>query len=193
MAKGFIFKYHADPYDSNMRDKLGTARGCGLAIRDPDFWSNDYPVWAVCGPYYRKVLGTGDIVFFVPIRAAIRKAGLDGYVCTGILVVAEKLPGPEAVMLDPRLTKEYKKKYRADLTAHLEKDNVRTKKIRSCNFVLGDSSKSKWFGRNQKYLYTTLQELGLHSIAGKLSFQRIPPLKEQQVRSLYKRLVGKEL
>lgn len=157
---------------------------------------DDFPVWAVCGPYYREALDPGDVVFFAPKKSATRKAGLDDYVCTGILVVAEKLPCSKDVMADPRLTSEYKKKYRSDLAAHLRRDREqapRTEKIRPCNFVLGDKSKSEWIGRNQEYLRTALDQAGLHGIAMKLSFRRIPALKEQDVRSLYRRLVGKEL
>jgi hypothetical protein len=193
MTKGFIFKYSAEPDDPLMKDKLGTSSVCGLGLRDPDFWSNDFPVWAICGPYYRNALVPRDVVFFAPKKSAIRKAGLEDYVCTGILVVEEKLHCSEDVMTNPRLDSEYKKKYKSDLAAHLKRDRARTKKIRSLNFVIGNSSNSIWIGRNQEYLRTALDQVGLHGAAKKLSFRRIPPLKEQDVRSLYRRLVGKEL
>lgn len=193
MTKGLIFKYSADPYDPLMRDKLGTTSVCGLGLRDPDFWSNDNPVWAICGPYHRKQLNHGDIVFFVPKKAAIMEARLKDYVCTGILAVANKLPCREEVEVDHRLTPLYKERYEKDLDAHLKKDNERTKKIRPCNFVVGDSSKSKWFGRNKRYLSKLLQELNLQSVTRKLSIRRIPDLDEEQARNLYKELVGKEL
>jgi len=164
MTKGFIFKYSADPDDPLMKDELGTSSVCGLGLRDPDFWSNDFPVWAVCGPYYRNALFPGDIIFFAPKKSATRKAWLDDYVCTGILVVAEKLPCSENVMADTRLTSEYRKNYRSDLTAHLKRDRARTKKTRPRNFVLGDSSKSIWIGRNQEYLRIALDQLSVFMI-----------------------------
>jgi hypothetical protein len=193
MTKGFIFKYSADTNDPLMRDKLGTTSVCGLGLRDPDFWSNAYPVWAICGPYYRKALDLGDIVFFVPKKAATRKAKLDGYICTGILVVAEKLPNQEYVNVDQRLNPLYKKRYKKDLDAHLERDKAGTKKIRPCNFVLGNPSKSKWFGRNEKYLVTLFSKQPLERTAEKLSLRRIPVLEEEQTRSFYRELMEKDL
>jgi len=191
MAKGLIFKYNADPGDPLMKDKISRTI-CGLGLRDPDFWSNDYPVWAICGPYYRKALESRDVVFFVPKRAAIGKARLDDYICTGILVVRDKL-SREDVKVDSGLTQSYKARYEVDLDAHLRKDNARTRRLRPLNFILGDSSKSKWFGRNMKYLRALLQELDLQNIAERLSIRRIPYLEEEQARNLYRELVEKEL
>jgi len=191
MTKGFIFKYSADADDPLLRDKLGTTSICGVGLRDPDFWSNACPVWAICGPYYRKALDPGDIVFFVPKQAALRKAMLDDYVCTGTLVVEEKLPCSEVVMADARLAKEYKKRYKVDLAAHLETDKARTKKIRSCNFIVGNSSRSKWFGRNEEYLGAMLQELGIQNVNAKISARRVPVLSQVDARSLHNRLSEK--
>lgn len=191
MTKGFIFKYSADADDPHLRDKLGTTSVCRVGLRDPDFWSNACPVWAICGPYYRKVLDPGDIVFFIPKQAATREAMLDDYICTGTLVVEEKLPCPKAVMTDARLTKEYKKRYEVNLAAHLETDKARTKKIRPRNFIIGNQSKSKWFGRNEKYLSTMLQELGIQSVNAKISARRVPALSQVDAESLYNRLLWK--
>lgn len=191
MTKGFIFKYSADADDPLLRDKLGTTSVCGVELRDPDFWSNACPVWAICGPYYREALDPGDFVFFLPKQTAIRKAKLDDYICTGVLVVQERLPGPEFVMTDTRLTKEYKKRYNVDLAAHLKTDKARTRKIRPCNFIVGNSSKSKWFGRNKRHLRTMLQELGIQNVRTKISARRISALSQVDARSLYHRLLGR--
>jgi hypothetical protein len=119
------------------------ARVCGLGLRDPDFWSNGFPVWAICGPYYRKTLVLGDVIFFVPKKWATRKAEIEDCVCTGILVVARTLPSSEDVMADPQVDTEYKKGYKSDLVVHLKRDRVqapRTEKIRSHALVLGDGT-----------------------------------------------------
>jgi len=191
--KGFIFKYRADSKDNYMKDTLGTKRDCGLGLRDPDFWSNDFPVWGVCGPYYRKALDIGDVIFFAPKKVSITEAGLSDYICTGILVVANVLPSLECVMADARLTVKYKEKYKADLDAHLKKDKERTKKVRPCNFIIGEVSKSRWFGKNKNRLTCILQKSALQNVASKLSIRRIPSLNKEQVRRIYKQLMGEEL
>ena len=192
MVKGYVFKYSAES-DSIMKDKLGTAKACGRGLRDPDFWSNDCPVWAVCGPYCRQSLDRGDVIFFAPKKGAIKRAKLADFVCTGILVVDRKIDNSESVLLDTQLTEDYKKRYCKDLAAHLKKDKKRSKIIRSRNFVVGDSQKSVWLGKNNCYLCDLADELEIQSIKGKLSLRRIPALNDQEVRVLYKTLTSKAL
>jgi len=73
-----LFKYKAKASNALLRDESP----CGQ-IRDPDFWSNPVPVWAVCGPYYRSHLAIGDIVFFIPQKKSLRDAGFHDYIFTG--------------------------------------------------------------------------------------------------------------
>lgn len=60
--KGVLFKYDADPNDSELKDYQSACHSIYCGIRDPDFWSNDVPVWGICGPYVRTNLEKGDMV-----------------------------------------------------------------------------------------------------------------------------------
>jgi hypothetical protein len=187
--KSFLFKYDADPRDEDLKDELGLLRCGGKGgVRDPDFWSNEFPVWAICGPYYRASLRKGDVVFFVPKMSSVRMAGLRDLICSGFLVVAEKVPDANSVMMDDRLTNTYRERYKADLIGHLKNDRPRTRIIRQQNFIVGDRTRSRWLGRSQEHLGVILADLGLHDLAKKLSCRRIPSLNENQTRKLYEKL-----
>lgn len=184
--KGFLFKYDADSADENLKDQFGCVGcGCTRGIRDPDFWSNECPVWAICGPYYRASLQKEDVVFFVPKKRSIRKAGLADYICSGVLVVEEKIPDAKKVMVDDRLTQRYRESYEADLDAHLKNDKPRTRIVRPKNFIIGDKLTSKWLGKHEIYLRQILENLGFHNIKTKLSDRRIPSLNQNQTRQIY--------
>ncbi len=112
--KGIIFKYDANPSRwSDLRD--GADNGCGL--EDPDFSTNGFPVWAICGPYARKGVKPGDTLFFVPKMKGLREAGLGdrGYFCTGILCVAEIVGDEQTLQRDNRFSEAYKRKYTSSL------------------------------------------------------------------------------
>lgn len=188
--KGFLFKYDADPRDENLSDRIGyVSCGCRIGLRDPDFWSNDYPVWAICGPYYRTSLQRGDVVFFVPKRSSSRKAGLEDYICAGMLVVNDKISDSKKVMTDGRLTERYKRRYQTDLNEHLKRDRPRTRRVRPKNFTIGNQSKSRWLGKHKNYLSSILETSGLNVIAKKLSQRRIPRLNKIQTSALYDALI----
>lgn len=190
MIKGYLFKYAADPEDNELKDKVGTVcYGCKIGLRDPDFWENKIPVWSICGPYVRTSLVKGDIVFFIPKKKPTLKAGLRSYMCSGILVVEDKIIKSNEVMLDNRLTQMYKKRYKFDLYEHLKRDKPRTKKIRSKNIIIGSKSKSRWFGKNYKYLDQILGKLGYNKLATKLKQRKLPKLSEKQVKELYNELI----
>jgi len=73
--KGFLFKYDAGPFDQEMKDNPSVC-GAGICgIMDPDFISNCSPVWGICGPYVRTSLEKGDMVFFLPKKRSIQRAG----------------------------------------------------------------------------------------------------------------------
>jgi len=185
-TKGFLFKYDADSGDEDLKDRIGNVGcGCKRGVRDPDFWSNDFPVWAICGPYYRMKLQREDVVFFVPKKNSTRQAGLKDYICASILVVDDKIPDSKKVIMEDRLTKRYRQSYEADLNEHLKNDKPQTRLVRPKNFIIGDRSKSLWLGKRRDYLRPILQTLGLHNIAKKLSQRRIPCLNEGQTRELY--------
>ena len=87
--KAVFFKYHPDITKKDLRDSADNV--CGLV--DPDFRSNKTPIWSVCGPYVRKKLQVGDVVFFLPVQSKAKKAGIwNGYSSfTGVLVVKKIL------------------------------------------------------------------------------------------------------
>lgn len=183
--KGLFFKYKADPHNELMKDTAD----CEICpIVDPDFWTNEIPVWGVCGPYFRSSLTEGDKVFFIPRKDSLQKAGLNDYICTGILVVGQIIPDSNQVMNNEILTDEYKQNYLTDLKAHLKRDKPRTKKIRPRNFIIGDRFESPWFGKNENYLKPLLKQLGIIETSNKLHFRRIPNLNDTNTKRLYNAL-----
>jgi hypothetical protein len=185
-----LFKYDADPYDNDLRDKSPC---CSLP--DPDFWSNTVPVWALCGPYHRAKLEPGDMIFFIPKIDAIRKAGLKDHIFSGVLVVGEKLLEVDEVARHRFLREDYTRHYRRDLRAHLEDDRKRnrerTRSLRSTNFIVGDKRHSFWLGRNGPNVRQVLKSLGLHRQLSKLGSGRnnsIPRLTAEESTRLWNRL-----
>ncbi|MCX6653525.1 MAG: hypothetical protein NTY03_00230, partial [Candidatus Bathyarchaeota archaeon] len=63
---GILFKYDADPQDEWLKDKRDTKICAGFC--DPDFFTNPFPIWSICGPYVRNTLRRGDVVFFLPSK-----------------------------------------------------------------------------------------------------------------------------
>lgn len=191
MIKGVIFRYSADPYDPMMKDKESICSEEGCALRDPDFWINSVPVWGICGPWIRTSLNVGDLVFFVPIKKSWEKAGLNDYICTGILVVSQVLNDKKEVLDESRLTATYKRSWEKDLEIHLERDGreaPRTVNIRGKNYIIGDKTKSIWFGRNDKYLTKVLNDTGL-STHVRWRNRRIKDLYGNQAKKLHDALI----
>src|SRR5207249_7365017 len=117
-------------------------------------------VWAICGVFYRRdVSAKGGMVFFVPVQSRWKETGLDDYICTGILVTAEKIPSKEQFLQDGRFDKGYLKRYLKGLVH--PKDEPRVKELREQNITVGDQSRSVWFGRNNIPLRDVLTKLGL--------------------------------
>ena len=87
--KGILFKYDANPYDPLLKDKRDDKECKGFI--DPDFWSNPFPVWSICGPYARSSLTNGSVIFFLPTMSSWKDAGIYDYICTGMLVVKKKV------------------------------------------------------------------------------------------------------
>ncbi|MHB1908336.1 MAG: hypothetical protein ACYCQJ_05620 [Nitrososphaerales archaeon] len=195
ITKAVLFKYGADPNDPLLRDDRGEWSWCGL--RDPDFWMNKVPVWAVCGPYVRKNLHPGDMVFFIPQLSRIRKAhlGHTDYIISGVLVVSDLIGDSKAVVKDKRLTDTYRRYYMKDLKGHLEKVDKgnRTSRIRGSNFVVGaatneTSFRSEWFGRKGSIAKEIVKKYGLTD--HDLHKMRIPYIVgKEKVLSLYHEVI----
>jgi len=160
---------------------------------DPDFWINPVSVWGICGPYVRTSLEPDDIVFFLPKQISWKKACLDDYICTGVLVVDRKLTDRNAVMSENQLTATYKRSWEKDLDIHLIRDRreaPRTVNIRGRNFIIGDNEKSKWFGKNEKYLKEILMDIGLTIYANSLNNRRIKNIHGNNAKLLYNALIN---
>ena len=185
--KGVLFKYDANPHSPELRDNR---RGCGLP--DPDFWSNEIPVWAICGPYVRQGLEPGDIVFFLPYPRRVRQVdrGLPDFVCTGVLVVGDFIDDAAGVRSDRRLSRDYRRKYFSDLRGHLRDDRERaprTESVRGKKIVLGDRRRSKWLCGDGTALQD-LTALGMSSLD--LGKRRVPYMRnEAAVERLYRELI----
>ena len=71
--KGVLFNYDADPCDPLMGDNQADSGADICGMMDPDFWTNEVPIWSICGPYVRQGLKKGDMIFFLPKKACIEK------------------------------------------------------------------------------------------------------------------------
>src|SRR5205823_3918063 len=155
---GAIFKYYPSPVKDDFLYDSGEAS-------DPDFSSNTLegkplPVWAICGVIHRRDLPDQEgTVFFVPAQKRWKETGLDDYICTGILVTSEKIPHKNLFLQDIRFNKGYLERYLRSLPH--PKDKRRIKRLREHNIIIGDQSRSVWFGRNSVPLRRVLKELRL--------------------------------
>jgi len=188
--KGVMFKYDADPNDPELKDNQSACSGKNCGIRDPDFWSNDVPVWGICGPYVRTSLEKGDILFFLPKKWSWKKADLQDYICAGILVVNRVLPNVESVLNCNLLTDSYKREWKNDLNAHLRNDKPRTKNIRGKKFIIGNPKSSIWIGRHENYLKDTLTRTGLGPFTSKIAQRKIPYLNNDATENLFRKLMS---
>lgn len=179
--KGIIWKYRADPDDTELRD--GMLRiGCRVLNPDPDFWENRFPVWAICGPQVRGRLAKGDVLVFAPTAGACRAAKVREYLCTGYLTVREVLPDDKAVLKDPRLTPRYRHNYRTDLYKHLASDPAITRRQRRKHIIIGDLRASRWLGRHGIALPKAITQARIRALD--LGSRRIRTLGENEIKAL---------
>ena len=187
--KAIFFKYHADHTKRDLRD--GAENICGLI--DPDFRSHELPIWSVCGPYVRKTLEIGDVVFFLPIKSKAKKAGIwNGYSSfTGVLVVDKTLTNMAQLLQDPKISSSYKRKYKRSLLNHLNGDRLQTRNIRPQRIILGSKAKSMWIWPKQKFHVSEFSNvLDLRDFAKR----RVPFLVDKKkIKSLYHKLTNKQL
>lgn len=156
--RGTLFKYNANPTDPLLKDRRNDKLCRGFV--DPDFWSHEFPIWSVCGPYVRSSLKEGDVVFFSPCKESWEEAGLPDYICTGMLIVGKKLEKNKFLNM-PEIVQGYKNNYKTSLNKHLVRDRVeapKTEKIRDKNIIIGASG-SNWFGKNNDILSDVLNRL----------------------------------
>ncbi len=180
--KGIIRKYHADHTQIDLRD-CADKSGCIDLISDPDFWSNKFPIWSICGPYVRNKLKKHDIIFFLPNKKSLAKLELEEPVCTGVLYVSEIIH--DFNQLRKKIYEEYYKKYIIDLRNHLRKDTIRTKKIRDKNIVIGDIEKSRWLGENYKELKPLIEPLDKELYYQICSNRVVEYLREDITKKIY--------
>ena len=140
--KGIIRKYYANTEKEDLRDSADKY-GCTELISDPDFWSNHFPIWSICGPYVRATLEVEDIIFFLPNKKSLEKLGLNEYICAGVLYVSEVINDSKQFQRTNGISKDYYKRYQIDLYKHQQKDKPRTRKIRDKNIIIGDPKKIK--------------------------------------------------
>jgi len=196
--KAVLFKYGADPKSPNLYDSKSDH--CDLT--DPDFVTNGQPVWSICGPYVRKNLEQGDVLFFLPQKSRLLKAGrAPDYICTGVLVVQDIIREGGRDLKDSRLSEKYRRQYVHSYNLHIkgskgergdQKRAPRTAMIRSHNIILGDPRRSRWLEEPWPKVRPIYRSLGF---PGKnLGFQRIPFVKEEsKVRKLYRKVTGHDL
>ena len=178
--KGVLFKYTADPTNELLKDNRDFDVCKGFS--DPDFWTNPFPVWSICGPYIRQSLSGSDVVFFLPSKASYLQAGYTDYLCSGVLVV-DKVVSKDTFLTMAEVSDLYKRDYKKNLDAHINRSEEapRTRRIRDKNIVIGDIEKSRWFGKNDLSLRNILIKL---KIFKDLEVQRIKNLTSQECKDL---------
>ncbi|AKU08291.1 hypothetical protein [Haloferax gibbonsii] len=128
------------------------------------------------------------------------KSNMNGgyeYICSGILVVEEKLSLKDALN-SSRLDDDFKNEYMRDLlhSSHLirdiEEDNSEIAKKRIKNIVIGNPDESVWFGENPIELVTILEQQGMEDIAESVENANRQPKRFGQKDSdlLYEALVS---
>ena len=188
--KGIIRKYHADPTPEDLRD-CADKSGCTELISDPDFWSNRFPIWSICGPYVRNNLKKDDIIFFLPNKKSLARLKLVEPICTGVLYVSEIIYNSD--QLRKKVDEGYYKKYIIDLRNHLREDakrTIRTKEIRNKNIVIGDNEKSRWLGENYKELKPLIEPLDKKLYCKICSNRIVEYLREDITRKIYEGIIG---
>ncbi len=180
--KGIIRKYHADHAQKDLRDNADKS-GCTELISDPDFWSNRFPIWSICGPYVRNNLKKDDIIFFLPNKKSLAKLKLVEPICTGVIYVSEIIHNSN--QLRKKVDEEYYNKYIIDLRNHLRKDANRTRKIRNKNIVIGNNEKSKWLGDKYVKLKPLVEPLDKELYYQICSNRVVEYLREDITKKIY--------
>ncbi|WP_156224477.1 hypothetical protein [Haloferax gibbonsii] len=134
---------------------------------EPDFWSNEHPIMAICEPAIRAGQDTGDWIFHVP-KVGETTSGPKHQIA-GMLKIKEKLDARQ-IINDDRFSEEWTKRFKIDLAdcGHLIDDlldngneNISTVQGRVTNHLVGHPNESKWFGASDVDIRTVANDIGI--------------------------------
>lgn len=134
---------------------------------EPDFWSNEFPIMAICEPGIRAGQDIGDWIFHVP-KTEETTTG-PKYQVTGMLKIKEKLDAREIIQ-SKRFDQEWIKQFKIDLAdcGHLIDDlldngneNISTIQGRVTNHLIGCPERSKWFGASGVDIRDVANDVGI--------------------------------
>lgn len=154
---------------------------------EPDFWSLNVPILAICEPQLREDLHEGDWVFHVPKKG--ETSGVD-YQVTGLLKVDEILTAKQ-IIDSQRFGEEWTRRFKIELAdcGHLidalldgSDSQIRMAQLRVQNHLLGDPNKSSWFGASGESIQTIAQDIGVQ--LGSFGGQRIKMLSDSDANAL---------
>jgi hypothetical protein len=184
-VRGYLFKYQACASDKFLRDR-------GPYISGPDFWSNSFPIWAVCDVYFRKRLKLGDVLFFIPQKRTYPQ-GMPPYHFIGFLTCAKNVEG-SCLYFVKGITVNYVKRCRSSFYERRIRDKERTKRIRASNVVIGEAvyESSRWFGGHHVRAQPLMRKMRFSRqlrVLGKRD-NNIPPLDEYESFALSRNLAS---
>lgn len=156
-------------------------------IPEPDFWSLDVPILAICEPKLRRSVGVGDWVFHVP-----KKGETDGvnYQVTGMLKIDETVTAKQLIE-NERFGDEWTRRFKIELAdcGHLvdalldgSSEQIRMAQLRVKNHLLGNPNKSKWFGASGESIHTIAEAVGVE--LGSFGGPRIEALSDSGAEKL---------
>lgn len=154
---------------------------------EPDFWSLDAPIMAICEPQLRDDVDQGDWVFHVP-----KKGQTDGvdYQVTGMLKIDETLTAKQLIE-NTRFSEEWTRRFKIELAdcGHLvdallngSNQQIQMAQLRVKNHLLGDSDDSMWFGASGESIRSVAQDIGVQ--LGSFSGPRIDALSDADADDL---------
>jgi len=155
---------------------------------EPDFWSNEVPIMAICEPTLRAGRKRGDWIFHVPKKGEVQNN--TQYQVTGILKVSELLNSNQ-IYKDSRFNEEWTRRFKidiansehvvGDLISNSERSKI-TARQRVTNHLIGDPEESAWFGRNDCELTKIASQVGIN--LGSFAGQEVAALTDDEANRL---------
>lgn len=154
---------------------------------EPDFWSLDVPIMAICEPGLRSELGVGDWVFHVPKKGETDNVD---YQVTGMLKINEIVTAKHLIE-SQQFGEEWTRRFKIELAdcGHLvdalldgSDAQLRTAQRRVKNHLLGDPDDSAWYGASGESIQTIAQDIGVQ--LGSFGGPRVKTISDSDARVL---------
>lgn len=134
---------------------------------EPDYWSHDFPVMAICEPGIRSSQDVGDWVFHVPKKNQFSLS--PEYQVTGMMKI-DKMMDSREIIKSNEFEEDWIRRFKIDLAdcGHLIDDllDKGNKKITSVqgrvtNHLIGDPEESMWFGATGVSIHDIAKSRGI--------------------------------